>query len=68
MFKLDAILEYRVKFGDTLETLGQRFYGDPALGLAIYQANRHYIQNSNQLTPGQMLAIPHLNAARLVLG
>lgn len=51
---------YTVKHGDTLATIAEDHYDDPALFAYIYQANRHYIHDVNQVTVGQVLIIPHL--------
>lgn len=67
METLSALNYYRVKYGDTLATLGAKFYGDERLGLAIYQHNRHYIQNPNLLYPGQMICIPHIETTDMVI-
>lgn len=49
---------YRVRFGDTLNTLGLKFFGDVDAGLAIYAANLHYIADPNRLSVGQLIIIP----------
>lgn len=53
--------EYRVRYGDTLATLGKKFYGDWRFGMVIYQHNRHYIADPNIIYPGQMLALPWID-------
>jgi nucleoid-associated protein YgaU len=51
---------YTVKYGDTLATIAQRFYGNKELAMVIYRHNSHIIQNPNQLNPGQKISIPHI--------
>lgn len=53
--------EYRVRYGDTLTGIAQRIYGNPKVGILIYQANRHYIDNPNMLYPGQMIVLPYVD-------
>lgn len=50
---------HRVRYGETLSTIAARYYGDPELWETVYQANRHYVANPNQLDPGQSLVIPY---------
>lgn len=50
---------HRVRNAETLSTIAEAYYRDPAKWILIYQANRHYIANPNQLDPGQVLVIPH---------
>lgn len=52
---------HRVRYGDTLTSLGALYYGKELLGFVIYQHNRHYIADPNQLFPGQELVIPYLS-------
>lgn len=56
----DTIRYHTVKYGDTLASIAKRYYGSEDLFAVVYNANKHYIANMNQLTPLQKLAIPHL--------
>ncbi len=49
---------YEVKAGDTLEKIAGHFYGDPARGQIILEANRQILNTPAGLTRGQVLAIP----------
>lgn len=51
---------HTVRYGDTLSSLAKLYYGDANLYAYIYQHNRHYIPQMNQLSPGQVLTIPYL--------
>lgn len=45
--------------GDTLASIAERFYGDPALWRRIYDANRQAIgDNPDSLRLGTVLTIP----------
>lgn len=55
---------HTVKQGETLATISKDYYGDEKYLAAIYQANRQYIDNMNQIFAGQMLAIPYLTIHR----
>lgn len=57
---------YRVKWGDTLQSVSQKMYGRPDLHGQIFRANSMTIPNPNQLVPGQKLAIPKLGAGNLL--
>ncbi|HSB46323.1 MAG TPA: LysM peptidoglycan-binding domain-containing protein [Nitrospira sp.] len=47
-----------VRPGDTLASLAARYYGDPARGQEIYEANRDRIRDPERLHDGQELLIP----------
>ena len=49
---------YRVKEGDTLQTIAKEVYGDPALSSRILQANRDRIGEPPALYPGLELHLP----------
>jgi nucleoid-associated protein YgaU len=57
---------HRVQYGDTLASLAKLYYGDETLYAYIYQHNRHYIAQMNQLSPGQVLTIPFLPVRKLL--
>lgn len=57
---------YRVRPGDTLHGIAEKLYGDKRLGVIIYNHNRHYIENPNQLHPGQTIVIPHIRVDETV--
>ncbi len=44
--------------GDSLWTIANRVYGDSAMYLQIYQANRGLISNPDRIFPGMTLTIP----------
>jgi LysM repeat protein len=50
---------YTVRPGDTLSSIAQRFYGNPADWPGLYQANRSVLTNPNVLYPGQVLTVPY---------
>jgi nucleoid-associated protein YgaU len=50
--------QYTVASGDTLSGIAHRFYGDAALFLRIFEANRDQISNPDLIFPGQVLRIP----------
>jgi nucleoid-associated protein YgaU len=51
--------QYEVQSGDTLATIAQQFYGDPAQWQRIYDANKDAIgSNPDQLKLGTKLTIP----------
>jgi len=49
---------HRVRDGDTLTGLSQRYYGDAERYLAIYEANRGLLSNPDLLPIGSELVIP----------
>jgi nucleoid-associated protein YgaU len=44
--------------GETLESIAERYYGDPTRADEIYQANRDVLEGPEHLAPGQRLLIP----------
>lgn len=49
---------YVVKDGDSLSLIAQTVYGDGALWIDIYEANKDIIENPNIVTAGTKLVIP----------
>jgi LysM repeat protein len=56
---------YTVRRGDTLSSIAQRFYGNPADWRWLYQANRPVIKNPNAIYPGEVLNVPFEPPARI---
>lgn len=54
----DNIRYHQVRYGDTLTSISTAYYGSPDYAMAIYQHNKHYVANPNQLHPGQKLSLP----------
>jgi LysM repeat protein len=50
---------YTVQPGDTLSSIAQRFYGQPADWPWLYQANKSVIQNPDMIYPGEVLNVPY---------
>ncbi|WP_041446789.1 LysM peptidoglycan-binding domain-containing protein [Thiocystis violascens] len=55
---IDAQSVYRVRPNDTLALIGNRFYGSGQQWRALFEANRHVIEDPDRLTPGITLVIP----------
>ncbi|MGH2616565.1 MAG: LysM peptidoglycan-binding domain-containing protein, partial [Thermomicrobiales bacterium] len=58
---LDAtanVILYTVVAGDTLGSIAQQFYGDPAQWPRIFEANQDQISDPDLIVPGQVLRIP----------
>ncbi len=55
---------HKVKKGDTLKTISEKFYKDPAKWQLIYQTNKDIIEDPNILYPGQRLCIPQVKHQR----
>ncbi len=49
---------YRVKPGDTLSKISKQFYGSADQYMKIFEANRHELNDPNQIEVGQELTIP----------
>ena len=49
---------YTVKAGDTLSSIAQDFYGDPARFRTIFEANRNVLDDPDEIFTGQELRIP----------
>jgi len=54
---------YTVRPGDTLSSIAQKVYHNPADWPAIYQANRSKIRNPNSIYVGERLTIPAVGTA-----
>lgn len=50
--------QYTVAAGDSLSSIAQQFYGDPALYPRLFEANRNQLNDPNLIFPGQVLRIP----------
>lgn len=61
-FRLAAVLDaqsvYRVRPNDSLALISRRFYGDGGQWEALFEANRHLLEDPDRLTPGITLVIP----------
>ena len=49
---------YTVQPGDTLSKISRQFYGTPSDYMKIFEANRSWLSNPNEIKPGQQLVIP----------
>jgi NitT/TauT family transport system substrate-binding protein len=56
--QLDESREYSVVSGDTLSLLAQKYYGDQAKWMKIFEANKQTMRNPNFIYIGQKLLIP----------
>jgi len=56
--RYDTLFSYRIRPGDSLSLLAQRFYGRPDLWETIREANAEQMPNPNSLRPGDLLMIP----------
>jgi LysM repeat protein len=54
-----ASRRYTVQRGDTLSSIAQRFYGNPADWQWLYQANRSVVRNPNLIFQGEVLNVPY---------
>ncbi len=55
---------YVVREGDTLWSISQRFYGNPAYWQFIWEKNSKSIKNPHWIYPGQRLIIPSVEEVR----
>lgn len=55
---IDAQSVYRVRPNDTLALISSRFYGSGQQWRALFEANRHVIEDPDRLTPGITVVIP----------
>jgi LysM repeat protein len=53
-----ATRTYTVRAGDTLSSIAQRFYGNPADWTWLYHANESVVHNPNDIYAGEVLKIP----------
>jgi LysM repeat protein len=53
-----ASRRYTVQRGDTLSSIAQRFYGNPADWQRLYQANRSVVRDPNLIFQGEVLNVP----------
>lgn len=51
---------HTVKKGDTLSDISEKYYGDHARYMAIFDSNRDILSDPNKIQPGQRLRIPYL--------
>jgi len=49
---------HTVEAGDTLSSIADQFYGDPAKFRIIFAANRNQLDDPDVIVPGQVLRIP----------
>lgn len=49
---------HTVHVGETLQSLAQEYYGDPALWQKIFKANSQRLKTPEVLTPGEQVVIP----------
>lgn len=49
---------YQVKAGDSLSKIAKEFYGNSAMYMKIFEANRDKLSDPNKIQPGQQLVIP----------
>jgi nucleoid-associated protein YgaU len=47
-----------VAAGDTLGKISKKYYGDSALYMTIFDANKDLLKDPNKIFPGQKLRIP----------
>jgi nucleoid-associated protein YgaU len=55
---LDAQGAYRVRPSDSLALISSRCYGDSSQWRALFEANRHVLEDPNHLMPGVTLVVP----------
>ena len=55
---LDAQGAYRIRPSDSLALISSRCYGDSSRWRALFEANRHVLEDPNQLMPGVTLVVP----------
>lgn len=54
----DATQWHQVVAGDTLSKIAAQYYGDPALYMTIFDANKDVLSNPDLIKVGQKLRIP----------
>ena len=55
---------YKVRKGDTLQKISQKFYGTTKKWPQLYKANQDRLKGPNRLFPGQVLVIPQAEGFR----
>lgn len=55
---------YTVKKGDSLWKIAKQFYGNGALYMKIYEANKNIISDPNKIYVGQVLTIPEYSGSK----
>lgn len=55
---LDAQGAYRIRPNDSLALISSRCYGDSSQWRALFEANRHVLEDPDQLMPGVTLVVP----------
>lgn len=55
---IDAQGVYRIRPSDSLALISSRCYGDSSQWRTLFEANRHVLEDPNQLIPGVTLVIP----------
>jgi LysM repeat protein len=60
----EATRHYTVQAGDTLSTIAQKFYGNPARWTWLFDANRPVIKNPDVILAGEVLSVPFTAPAR----
>lgn len=55
---LNARSLYRIRPHDSLALISSRCYGDSSQWQTLFEANRHVLDDPNQLTPGVTLVVP----------
>ncbi len=61
-----AVETHRVQPGDTMATIAEGYYGNPALASFLASANPH-VRAGSALTPGQLIKIPEQPAGSVVM-
>ncbi|NQS99473.1 MAG: LysM peptidoglycan-binding domain-containing protein [Candidatus Omnitrophica bacterium] len=49
---------YKVRKGDTLQKISQKFYGTTKKWSALFEANKDRLKSPDKVYPGQLLNIP----------
>lgn len=58
MKEAPVMKDYRVKKGDTLQKISQKFYGTSRKWKKIYEANSDKLRGPDKILPGQVIQIP----------
>ncbi len=53
-----VLQEYKVRKGDTLQSISKKFYGTTKRWTDIYKANKDILKSPNKIYPGQVIKIP----------